>query len=101
MILAHICFEVLPENRELFIRTANDVTRKSETEEGCLVYRYMADLEDENRFYITELWSTKETLDAHLAQPHTKSTMETLGPISKPAAMQIFGGEMKALELPF
>ena len=30
MILAHICFEVLPENRELFIRTANDVT--------CLLY---------------------------------------------------------------
>ena len=39
-------------------------------EEGCVTYRFAADLEDKNRFLIFEEWTSDNALQAHFKAPH-------------------------------
>jgi quinol monooxygenase YgiN len=49
------------------------LVRPSRADAGCLGYDLHQSAEDPSRFVFYENWTSKELLDAHLAQPHLKS----------------------------
>lgn len=100
MIVAHVMFDVTSGKRDLFIATALVVMKNSKSEEGCILYNFTSDLETENRFYLAEIWTGQATLDAHLAQPHARSSMEILSEISTISVVNLYQGELVAMPLP-
>ena len=100
MFVAHLTFDVKPGERDRFIAATTAVMAASGSDEGALVYRFMADMQDENRFYITEIWSGQEHLDAHLAQPHAKTCLAILGEISTVSDAKLYHGELEEMALP-
>lgn len=63
---------VKPELREQALRLVQDVARASEAEEGCLGYRFYADLEQPDTFFIFEQWRDEAALAAHFTTPHLR-----------------------------
>ncbi len=51
-------------------RLAQDIARKSAREDGCLSYRFYADLDDADTFMIFEEWRDEAALAAHFKTPH-------------------------------
>ena len=62
--------QVKPEARDRAIEVALKMAKASETEEGCISYRFYASLEDPNTFRIFEVWETEEALNSHFETPH-------------------------------
>lgn len=100
MIVAHLTFDVKPGERDRFIAATTDVMAASATDAGNVVYRFMADMQDQNRFYITEMWTSQAELDAHLAQPHAQTCMGILGGISTVSDVKLYSGDLQAMALP-
>ena len=67
---------VKPERREDAVRLALDVAEATRAEAGCLSYRFYADLEDPNRFFIFEEWRDEDALAAHFGTPHMTRFLE-------------------------
>lgn len=61
---------VKPEARAEAVRLAIEVAAATRDEPGCLSYRFFADLEDPNRFFVFEEWRDADALQAHFAMPH-------------------------------
>lgn len=100
MIVAHLTFDVKPGERERFIAATTAVMAASATDAGNVVYKFMADMQNENLFYITEMWTTQDALDAHLAQPHAQTCMGILGGISTVTDVKLYSGDLEAMALP-
>lgn len=100
MIIAHIIFDVKPGERDLFVASVIEVMKHSKADEGCVIYEYMADLQDDHRFYITEMWTDQATLDAHLAQPHSQKCMGILGSISTISDVKLYRDDLQPMALP-
>lgn len=49
-------------------------------EDGCIDYRYSADLIDPQRINLSEQWETQEAMDVHMTQPHMAEFMNAFGP---------------------
>ena len=71
----------------------------SRAEAGCLLYAYGADLAEPGLYRVSELWESREALDAHFAAPHMRQWQEereALGMIER--EMWVYEvGERKAL----
>lgn len=63
---------VKPEHRDEAVQRAIAIARDSESEDGCISYRFFCDLEDANVFHIFEEWESQEALDAHFQTEHLK-----------------------------
>ena len=48
-------------------------------EEGCVEYRYAADILEPNRINIWEQWESEEAMNAHMATPHLAEFMGVMG----------------------
>ena len=48
-------------------------------EEGCVDYRYSADILEPNRINITEVWESDETMTAHMGSTHLADFMTAIG----------------------
>jgi quinol monooxygenase YgiN len=55
------------------------VTEETNKEQGCLHYAYSRDLLVANRFQLSELWESEESLAAHLQTPHTATYRAGIG----------------------
>ena len=55
------------------------MSEASEAEDGCVDYRFAADLSDPLVVYVIEEWADQASLDAHLAAPHFAQFAATLG----------------------
>jgi quinol monooxygenase YgiN len=49
-------------------------------EEGCIDYRYSADLLEPDRINIVEQWASEEAMNAHMATDHLAAFMTAIGP---------------------
>jgi quinol monooxygenase YgiN len=68
-----------PAKRDAFIAAANECMTATRAEDGNEAYAFSADLEDQGRFYVTELWATQEAMDTHMATPHLAAFMGAMG----------------------
>jgi quinol monooxygenase YgiN len=70
MIIVSGVVPIRPEMREAAVQAALEMARATAAEQGCLVYRFYADLEDPCLWRIYEEWETAEALAAHFETPH-------------------------------
>ena len=63
---------VRADRREEAIQAALDMQKATQAEEGCISYRFNADLEHPNDIFIFEEWESQEHLNAHFNTPHMK-----------------------------
>lgn len=87
MILIAATVQVKPAVRETAVAVAREFAAASEAEPGCNRYRFFADFEDPNTFFLFEEWETEEALAAHFQTPHMAAFQEQIpqflaGPIS-------------------
>ena len=62
-----------PESRDAAAQAARDMARATREEDGCVTYRFYADLEDETRFHVFEIWESAEHLARHFETPAYES----------------------------
>ncbi len=61
---------------------AQKVVAATQLEDGCLQYDYSRDITDPEIFHITERWTSREALGAHLGTPHVAEWIAILGGIT-------------------
>lgn len=67
MILIELIFDAAPGVREDVLAPARRTMAATQTEPGCILYRFTTDLDRPCRFILTELWEREEALTAHFA----------------------------------
>jgi quinol monooxygenase YgiN len=67
MVIVIGTFRVESAEREAFIANRVPMTKHSRAEEGCVTYAFTADPVDPEVVVLTERWTTRAALDAHLA----------------------------------
>ena len=55
---------------EAALPAALKVVSATQQEDGCIQYDYSRDISDPEIFHITERWTSREALGAHLKTPH-------------------------------
>ena len=70
MLIVSGVIEVQPDKRDEAIALAREMMAETASEQGCLQYRFYADIENENRFRVFEEWSGDDALQAHFETPH-------------------------------
>lgn len=53
-----------------------EVIAATRAEPGCRAYAYAEDVTEPGLFRVTEMWNTREALDAHFATAHMKAWIE-------------------------
>jgi len=69
---------IKPESREEATKVALVMAKASQAETGCLDYRFYADLEDPNLFFVFEEWENEEALFRHFQSEHMKTFQKQL-----------------------
>jgi quinol monooxygenase YgiN len=67
MILIELIFDAAPEVREDVLALARRTMAATQTEPGCMLYRFTTDIDRPCRFVLTDLWESEEALTAHFA----------------------------------
>jgi quinol monooxygenase YgiN len=67
MVIVIGTFQVAPEDRDTFIANRVGVMNHSRAERGCITYAFTGDPIDPGVVVLTERWSERTALDAHLA----------------------------------
>lgn len=67
---------------EAALPAAQKVVAATQLEEGCIQYDYSRDITDPEIFHITERWTSREALGAHLKTPHVAEWIAILGGIT-------------------
>ncbi len=78
MILVIAQASVRPDRADDVARMLAQVAETSRTEDGCVDYRSLRDLEDGTRFSSIEQWESRGHLDTHMATPHVGELMAAL-----------------------
>lgn len=67
---------------EAALPAARKVVAATQQEEGCIQYDYSRDIADPEIFHITERWTSREALGAHLQTPHVADWMAHLSTLT-------------------
>jgi quinol monooxygenase YgiN len=62
-----------------FIKTAQELIRLSQSEEGCIAYALYEDSRHDDQVAFIEQWRDQAALDAHFVSPHFKQLGAKLG----------------------
>lgn len=68
------------EHREALIAAARVIAMDTQSDEGCLLYEFSLSL-DGRSVDSTELWASREALDAHMQHGHTITFLSSLGDV--------------------
>ena len=60
-----------PERRDELVSAMRDVVRATRTDDGCISYRFAADIDDPDVIVGVEVWRDQAALDAHMLHDHT------------------------------
>lgn len=71
---------IAPEKRAEAEAAIATLVPLTEAEDGCLQYRYSADLLAPERINIVEQWESEEAMNVHMGQAHFAAFMEAIGP---------------------
>lgn len=74
--------EIDPADRENALTAAKAMSTASETEAGCISYRFYGGLDDPGVFFIFEEWENEAALTAHFQTPHMATFNQTLESIT-------------------
>lgn len=70
---------IKPESRDLFLRTIqHNATASVLNETNCFVFDIIEDQEEENTFYLYEIYSDKEALQTHKTTEHYLKSREII-----------------------
>jgi quinol monooxygenase YgiN len=78
MIHVDATMELSNEALEILVPMMREVMAATVLEDGCLVYRFTADLTSPNLIHISELWESEAALNAHMAAPAFQKVIGTL-----------------------
>ncbi len=67
MVIVIGTFQVDPADRDAFITNRSPVMSHSRQESGCITYAFTADPIESDVVILTERWTDRPSLDAHLA----------------------------------
>jgi quinol monooxygenase YgiN len=67
MVIVLGAFEVNPEERDAFISNRIALMQHSRAEAGCITYAFSSDPIDPGMVVLTERWTDRQSLDAHIA----------------------------------
>ena len=72
MIALFVSLNVKPDQRDRFLSVAEDDSTCSVRDEhgGCLRFDVYQDHQDQNRFFVHEVYRDQAALDAHRTMPH-------------------------------
>jgi quinol monooxygenase YgiN len=87
MVIVIGTFEVAPTDRDAFIANRIPLMAHSRAEEGCITYTFAADPVDAGVVVLTERWTDRPSLDAHIAGLSSAPQPERL---PKPLAREIY-----------
>jgi quinol monooxygenase YgiN len=73
LLIIHVWMRIAADRQDDFARAAAAVEAASQSDEGCLFYRYHRSLTDPDRFMLVERWTDDEALQKHLATPHVQA----------------------------
>jgi quinol monooxygenase YgiN len=79
MILVTGTVRIRPERRQEAIELALWMSKQTESEPGCLGYRFFADLEDPSTILVLERWESDDALRAHFSTAHMAHFNAQLG----------------------
>ncbi|HRW39743.1 MAG TPA: putative quinol monooxygenase [Aquihabitans sp.] len=71
---------IAPEHRATAEEAIATLVPLTEAEDGCLTYRYSADLLLPDRINIVEQWESEEAMTAHMGAAHFAEFMTAIGP---------------------
>jgi len=69
---------VRPERRAEAVRVAIEMARATRAEAGCLHYRFYAELEEPDTFFIFEQWESADALARHFQSEHMRTFQSAL-----------------------
>jgi len=73
VIVIEVIFEAIADARDEFIDLVHRTMAASQQEQGCVLYRFTADLENPSQLILTELWENEDALRAHFGGNAFKS----------------------------
>lgn len=69
---------IRPGKREQALRAAQTMVRATLTEAGCRHYRFYADLDDPETFFVFEEWESEAALARHFESDHMRAFQQEL-----------------------
>jgi len=66
-IVIDVRLEAQPGKAEELARLMSETQRLSQVEDGCIVYRFTADLDQSGIFHAFEIWADEQAIRAHAA----------------------------------
>jgi quinol monooxygenase YgiN len=84
--------DVNADRRDDFLPIVAKLMAATRAEAGCEAYTFSADLDDPNRFHISEQWADQAAVDGHNASPHMAEFMGSLGGIVAGASLTMWNG---------
>jgi quinol monooxygenase YgiN len=73
---------IRPEQRERAVAGALQMAAASEAEDGCITYRFTADLSDPNLFHLFECWDNEDAATTHMSTPHMADFVKLIGDVA-------------------
>src|SRR5882762_1375285 len=95
MIIIQVMFEALVDKRDEFVVLARRTMSASQREKGCILYRFVSDIDHVNRFSLLEIWETEEDLKAHFHGNAFKDFFADLPSIGKSVSYVAWQGTLK------
>lgn len=61
------------------VAAATEMARATRADPGCVSYTFAADVENPDTIVCTEVWTSREALDAHMTHAHTAAFLDATG----------------------
>jgi quinol monooxygenase YgiN len=71
---------IAPEHRAAAEAAIATLVPLTVAEQGCVEYRYSADVLEPNRINIVEQWASEEAMNVHMGTDHLAEFMGAIGP---------------------
>ena len=90
VIIAQFEFSATARDRVLDITRYMD--KNTANEPGCVLYKHSIDVENDNRVFLSEIWTDTEALRAHFASPHFQAFRAAVDGLGIEAKVTQFSG---------
>ena len=87
--MVNITLRVLPEKHLELRQTLVSMIAPVESEDGCLSYTVLCDIQDTNCFNLLEVWKTRHDLDQHIQSQRFGVLLGSKSLLSEPPSIEI------------
>lgn len=99
MIHVDATLEINEESQKILLPMMREAMAVTALEDGCLVFRFTADLSSRSLFYMSELWASESALQAHMQAQSFLGVIGTLMAHAKILNMVTRQGELAPYDL--